>query len=114
MKIRTHIINEIRIAEITSEILIINSVQDGLDLLGDLYYQGFDKIIVYTKNIIPDFFDLSTGIAGDILQKFSNYRLQLAIIGDFSIYQSKSLNAFIAESNRGMQIKFVSSISEAF
>lgn len=112
MKIETHTINDTNIAEITSDDLIIKTTDDGLDLLGNLYYQGFDKIIVYEKNITPDFFDLKTGIAGEILQKFSTYRVRLAIVGDFSKYQSKSLKDFIFESNKFGQIYFLPSLSE--
>jgi hypothetical protein len=94
MKIETHNIKDTNIAEVISEANVINKVEDGIDLLGNLYYQGFDRIIIYEKNITPEFFDLKTGIAGEILQKFSNYRVQLAIVGDFSKYNSKSLNNF--------------------
>ncbi|HUX96186.1 MAG TPA: DUF4180 domain-containing protein [Bacteroidales bacterium] len=50
--------------------------------------------------------------AGEISQKFSNYRMKLAIIGDFSETGSKSLNDFIRESNRGGTICFVKSLEE--
>ncbi|WP_228377070.1 DUF4180 domain-containing protein [Chryseobacterium sp. FH2] len=92
--------------------MVINSVQDSLDLLGNIYYQGFDKVILYDKNILPEFFDLKTKIAGELLQKFSNYRLQLIIIGDFSKYQSRSLKDFIFESNKTQLVNFVTHISE--
>jgi hypothetical protein len=113
MKIETHNIKDTKIAEVISEANVINKVEDGIDLLGNLYYQGFDRIIIYEKNITPEFFDLKTGIAGEILQKFSNYRVQLAIVGDFSKYNSKSLNNFIYESNKGRLINFVSTLTEA-
>ncbi|MEN6456358.1 MAG: DUF4180 domain-containing protein [Prolixibacteraceae bacterium] len=113
MKIETHDINGIKIAEVISEVNIINSVEDGLDLLGNLYYQGFDKIVIHEKDITPDFFDLKSGIAGEILQKFSNYRVRLAIVGEFSKYTSKSLKDFIYESNKGKHINFVPSCAEA-
>lgn len=113
MKIETHDINDTKIAELISTDNIINSVEDGLDLLGNLYYQDFDRIVIHEKNITPDFFDLKNGIAGEILQKFSNYRVRLAIVGDFSKYTSKSVNDFIYESNKGRQINFVASQSEA-
>ena len=113
MKIETHNIKDTNIAEVISEANVINKVEDGIDLLGNLYYQGFDRIIIYEKNITPEFFDLKTGIAGEILQKFSNYRVQLAIVGDFIKYNSKSLNNFIYESNKGRLINFVSTLSEA-
>ena len=113
MTIETHLLNDKQIAEVISADKIIESAEDGLSLLGDLYYQGFDKIIIYEKNISPEFFDLKTGIAGEILQKFSNYRVRLAIVGDFSKYSSKSLKDFIYESNKGRQINFIDSKAEA-
>jgi hypothetical protein len=113
MKIETHHSKGKKIAEIITEEIILSTTEEGLDLLGNLYYQGFDKIIVHEKNISPDFFDLKTKIAGDILQKFTQYQMPLAIVGDFSKFTSKSLNDFIFESNKGRQINFVSSLSEA-
>lgn len=113
MKIETHSINDVKIAEIISDDTIITTIQDGLDLLGNLYYQGFDGIVLNEKNITPDFFNLKNGIAGEILQKFSTYRVSLAIIGDFSKYTSKSLTDFIYESNKGKHINFVNSTREA-
>lgn len=113
MKIETHNINDIKIAEVTSDEIFINKTEDALDLLGNLYYQGFDRIVINEKNITPDFFDLKNGIAGEILQKFSTYRVRLALVGDFSKYTSKSLADFIYESNKGRHINFVTSITEA-
>lgn len=113
MKIEIHEHHNTRIAEVISDQLVIRSIQDGLDLLGDLYYQEVGKIILHQKNIAPDFFDLKTGIAGEILQKFSNYRMPVAIIGDFSNVQSKSLQDFIRESNKGKWVNFVESMEEA-
>lgn len=113
MTITTHQINDSNIAEVTSDAIIINSIEDGLDLLGNLYYQGFDKIIINKEHLTPNFFDLKNGMAGELFQKFSNYRVRLAIVGDFSQASSKSLNAFINESNKGNHINFVSSTADA-
>lgn len=112
MEIETHTVNNAKIAEVKAENIIINSAEDGLDLLGNLYYQGFDKIIVYEENITPNFFDLKTGIAGEVLQKFSNYRMPLVIIGDFNKYQGKSIKDFIFESNKNKHINFVQTLEE--
>ena len=54
-----------------------------------------------------DSFLRSISNTGEILQKFSNYRMRLAVVGDFAVHVSSSLKAFIAESNRGAQIAFV-------
>lgn len=113
MQLTPHSINNIKIGEITSDKVILKTTEDGLTLLGDLYYQGYDKIILHEKNITPQFFDLKTGIAGEILQKFAQYRIPLAIVGDFSKYTSNSLRDFIFESNKGKFISFVSTREEA-
>ncbi|MNK24611.1 hypothetical protein D3C87_429220 [compost metagenome] len=104
---------EYGIAEITAKEFVITDIEDGVDLVGNVYYQGFDKVIIYEQNITPQFFDLSTKIAGEILQKFSNYRIKLAIVGAFETYQSKSMKDFIFESNKLGQINFVNSKAEA-
>ena len=101
------------IVEVLSDDIIIKTAQNGLDLLGDAYYQGYDKVILYMKNITPLFFDLKNGLAGEVLQKFSNYRVRLVILGDFSNFESKSLNDFIRESNNGKHINFLQSKDEA-
>ncbi len=113
MTIKIHQIDSSKIAELISEEILISNVEDGTNLLGDLYYQDFDKVIIYEKNITPNFFDLKTGIAGEILQKFSNYRVKLVIVGDFSKYTSNSLNSFFIESNKRKHVNFVSTLSEA-
>ena len=106
-------IHSVCIAEIVSEHIELYDAQSALDLLATCGYQGSEHIIIPASCISPDFFDLKTGLAGDILQKFSTYRVRLAIVGDFSAYTSKSLKDFIYESNKTGRINFVSTIEEA-
>ena len=113
MKIEILKINNYTVAEVQSEEIIINEMQDALDLMADCNYQGADTIMLQEKNLVPEFFNLKTRIAGEILQKFSTYRARLIIIGDFSKYESKSLRDFIFESNKVGRIIFASSKSEA-
>ena len=113
MKIYITTSNEIPIAEIHSDGIEITTAQDALDLLANCAYQGADRIILRQANLTPEFFDLKTGIAGEVLQKFTTYRVQLAIVGDFSAYTSKSLNDFMYESNKVGRINFVNSVEEA-
>jgi len=94
MRIEKHYIKDIHIAELIADCIIIQKNEDGLDLLGNLYYHGFDKVIIHEKNITSNFFDLKNKMAGEILQKFSNYRVRLAIVGDFSKYTRKSIKDF--------------------
>lgn len=113
MHIENHTVNQKKVAEIQSEEIIIQSVEDGIDLIGNMYYQEFDTVIIHEKNITPDFFELKTKLAGEILQKFSNYRIRLIIVGGVSRYSSKNLQDFIYESNNGKHINFINSVKEA-
>ena len=109
-----HKINDQTIAELTDKTFIINEVQDALDLMVDLGSQGCDRMIIHERNLNRGFFDLKTRLAGEILQKFSNYNVRLAIIGDFSKYESLSLRDFIRESNRGNMIYLAEDLQSAF
>ncbi|WP_231390086.1 DUF4180 domain-containing protein [Sphingobacterium pedocola] len=112
MQFIAHEINNKKVVELTTSEEIFKTLEEATDLMGNVYYQGFDKLIVYEKNISPDFFDLKTKLAGDILQKFATYNLQLAIVGDFN-FDSKSLADFIYESNKGNLINFKSTLQLA-
>ncbi|QNF33876.1 DUF4180 domain-containing protein [Adhaeribacter swui] len=103
----------VNMAEVTGNGVEIKNNQDALDLMANCGYQGADGIILRAENITPDFFDLKTGIAGEILQKFSTYNMRLAIVGDFSKFSSKSLKDFMYESNKIGRINFVGSLEEA-
>lgn len=113
MHIEIHQTGDIKIAELVSQEMLINNYEDALQLIVDLYYQDFDRMIIHEKNITPAFFDLKTGIAGDVLQKFSNYKMRLAIIGEFPKYPGQAIKDFIYESNKGRQVNFLDSLESA-
>ena len=103
-----------KVAVIESSDILINEPQDALDLMATIMHMyDCNKIVISESSITKSFFDLKTGIAGEILQKFSNYQTKLAIVGDFSNYNSKSLRDFIFESNKGSQVFFLSDEEEA-
>lgn len=86
METIVHEAGDSRIAEVITPEILIRTPEEGLQVLVDLYYQEFDKIILHESQITPDFFELKTGIAGEILQKYTNYKVRLVIIGDFAKY----------------------------
>ncbi|MEO7211468.1 DUF4180 domain-containing protein [Mucilaginibacter sp.] len=112
MQIITHNKNGTQIAELVSDAILIQTPEDGAQLIADLYYQGFDLIIIHAYQLAPSFFELKTGLAGEVLQKCSNWRIRFAIIGDFSQLSSKSMHDFILESNKGKLVNFLSSVAE--
>jgi hypothetical protein len=112
--IKYHNIENIVIAELIDYNLVLSQAQDFLDLIGDSVSNNCSRLIISGSNLHEDFFKLHTGLAGEILQKCSNYNFRLAIIGDFSRYKSNSLHDFIRESNKGRSVFFVNTLDDAF
>lgn len=99
--------NGCTVAIVYSKTPVIFDVQSALDLLMSVKYEtGSDRICLNKEAVCEDFFILSNGKAGEILQKFVNYQAKLAIYGDYSHYTSKPLQDFIRESNQGRDIFF--------
>ncbi len=114
MKIETINNNNQTIAVVFGNEKIIADPQSALDLVMTVKYEtGANKIVISKKAITEDFFILSTGLAGEILQKFINYQIKAAIWGDYSRYTSKPLQDFIYESNQGKDFFFVATETEA-
>ena len=101
-------------ALIDSDDLVITDTQSALDVLMTAKYDVVtENIIIDKKLIIEDFFIISKGLAGEILQKYVNYGGRIAIFGDYSHYTSKPLKDFMYESNNGKDVFFVATKEEA-
>lgn len=106
--------NNMDIAVVSSDEILITDVQSALDFIATVQYQSdCNRILLQKSSLCEDFFNLRTGVAGEILQKFVNYDVKLAIVGDFSVYSSKSLRDFIYESNHGKDLFFLGNDKEA-
>jgi hypothetical protein len=92
---------------------LLRSEQDALDIVGAAIAENATWIALPVARLDPIFFDLQTQTAGLMLQKFVNYRLHVAVVGDVSNYieRSEPFAAFVKESNRGHQILFISDVS---
>lgn len=102
------------VAAVHSDEIILSDVQSALDLMSTVQYEtGCERIAINKEAVDQAFFKLSTRLAGDILQKFINYHMKLAIYGDYSGYTSKPLKDFIYESNNGRDIFFAADREEA-
>ena len=102
------------IVVVNSNELIIKDVQSAIDFIMTIKYEtNCNKIALNKSAVSEDFFILSKGLAGEILQKFINYQTKFAIYGDYSKYTSKPLKDFIYESNNGKDIFFVENEDEA-
>ena len=114
MKIETITENGVLIALAEGPEKLITCPQEALDLAMTVKYEtGSQRIALPKKLVAEEFFILSSGMAGEILQKYINYQFKLAIWGDFSRYTSKPLHDFIYESNQGKDFFFVATQEEA-
>ena len=102
------------VAVIASEEKVILDASSALELAMTARYEGnAERLVINKQAVAEDFFILSTGLAGEILQKFTNYHIKAAFYGDFTRYTSKPLRDFIYESNQGSSVFFVPTQEEA-
>jgi hypothetical protein len=92
----------------------IATERDATDIIGEAFGQGADLVVIPVSRLAPDFFQLRSGLAGAVLQKFTNYHLRVAIVGDISAYTAASepLRDFVRESNRRGEIRFLADAAE--
>lgn len=101
-------------AEVESDCKVITDAQSAIDLLMSAKYElGTKNLLIAKRLVAEDFFILSTGLAGEVLQKLINYGGRIAIYGDYSRYTSKPLKDFIFESNKGRDVFFTATRDEA-
>ena len=87
--------------------VLVTGGSSAMDLLAAVRYEtGCSAMVLRKEQLDESFFRLSSGLAGEVLQKFVNYHMRLAVVGDCSGYTSKPLQDFIRESNEGRQICF--------
>jgi hypothetical protein len=82
---------------------------DTSDLIGGAWSNRATLIAIPVERLDEGFFDLASGFAGEMLGKFGNYQLRIAIVGDVSEHRSASdaFDAFVWEANRGDAAWFV-------
>lgn len=70
--------------------------------------------ILFDDGALPAaFFDLSTGVAGELAQKLANYGVRMAaVVPDESVHSAR-FQDFAREANRGRQIRFFATRGEA-
>jgi hypothetical protein len=114
MTITLRTLNEQHYAFIETDCALITDTQTALDCLAQVRYQtGCDCMTVPREAFTDAFFKLRTGLLGDVLQKFVNYQMRLAIYGDFSNEKSQPMRDYMLESNRGRQIFFAPDADKA-
>jgi hypothetical protein len=111
---RFYELHGVRILECAGDEPALRTDRDAVDLIGKAFEHRAKLIVIPVECLDDDFFRLRTRIAGELIQKFVQYRRRLAIVGDISrhLAESSALRAFVNESNRGKHIWFVASLEE--
>ncbi|NLX83172.1 MAG: DUF4180 domain-containing protein [Clostridiales bacterium] len=107
MEIRFLDVKGVRVAEVLGEPHSLKGMDMVKDLIGSLVFEHkVSRLLIHRDFIDESFFDLKTGFAGELAQAFTNYRLKLAVVGDFNLLASLALKACIRESNLGQTAYF--------
>ena len=93
---------------------LLRKGQDASDLISEARSADATIAVLPMARLDPAFFDLKTGIAGEMVQKFVNYGLKVAIVGDTSelAAKNKALHDFIYESNQRGSVWFLANQQE--
>ena len=62
---------------------------------------GTDALLLRAEDLPDAFFDLSSGVAGDVLQRFANYRIRLAVMAQPEKFSSRFADLLAEERGRG-------------
>lgn len=92
---------------------LIRNTGEINDLLSSLYNANTDKVLLHSPNLPESFFDVSSKVAGDILQKFSNYNVRAAIVMDNNTQTSSKFDELRTDLNTGGRIHFFDTRDEA-
>ncbi|HEY0649260.1 DUF4180 domain-containing protein [Phenylobacterium sp.] len=84
------------------------------DIVGDSYACHPAVVAIPVERLAADFLTLSNRIAGNVIQKFVNYGVAVAFVGDVSeaVAGSNALRDFVRESNGGRHVWFVADMAE--
>jgi len=91
----------------------VDTIKDTSSFLSVIISPGTEIVAIRKEHLDPEFFNLKSHLAGEFLQKVSNYRMRLIVLGDFSNIDSKSLKEFIFESNKTGHVVFTNNLEEA-
>jgi hypothetical protein len=81
---------------------LLQAPGDVGDLIGACFEHQTRALLLYPENLTPQFFDLSSREAGEILQKLRNYRVRLAVVeAPGAPPHSEAFRALMREEQRG-------------
>ena len=93
---------------------LIQTEDDITQILELCYENNTNRVLLYAENFSDQFFDLSSGEAGMILQKFSLYLVKLAAVLKLDeVPHSHKFEELAIEVNRGNQFRIFDNLEQA-
>ena len=89
----------------------LETVQDIPDLIGACW--GMDGLILHESDLASGFFDLRTGLLGELFQKCTNYGLRLAVVVLEPARHGERFSELVHEHRTHKMIRFFASTDEA-
>lgn len=114
MSARLHELHGVRVLEAQADGGPVTGERDAVDLIALGLEQDAAWVAVPAQRLGDEFFRLASRVAGEVIQKFVNYRMRLAVVGDVSaqVAGSQALRDFVYESNRGTHVWFVADLAD--
>jgi PadR family transcriptional regulator AphA len=112
MKIQLFEKSEHKYIEAAPTELLLEREKDAVTLIGLCGEQSAERLLIYAGNLSESFFDLKSGLAGAILQKFVNYHMKVALVIPSDFIQGR-FRDFVLEANRGNQFRAFQEKDEA-
>jgi hypothetical protein len=104
----------IRVLHLAADGPKMRSARDTTDAMSEAFSQSAELLAIPVARLDADFFRLRTGVAGEIVSKFSGYGIRAAFVGDISAHAANSdaFRDFVREANRGRGFWFVATLDE--
>lgn len=91
----------------------LETEHDAIDLVAACGENDTQWLMVFADNLSDDFYRLSSGVAGNILLKFSNYHIRVAAVLTPELVNQGRFREMVIETNRGNQFRVFYGTAEA-
>jgi Domain of unknown function (DUF4180) len=98
--------NDKKFLECTPGVLLVNDAFAINSILEICFRHHVNRVLLYSDNVAKEFFDLSTGMAGEILQKCRNYGMRIAMVLDPNLKMSSKFRELVSEENDRTDFRF--------
>lgn len=102
-----------RYIECASAERLLRTEKDALDLIAASFENDTPLMIIHEEALSEDFFNLRTGLAGAVLQKFMNYHIKVAAIISSEEKINDRFREMSLEANKGNDFRVYKNIAEA-